>query len=599
MECVDTAFARGTPVLRKGRAARAAAMFALLAPLLGGCAGMNGLSGGLFTRGDADTPYGAYLAGRHAASVNDNLKAGDFYDKALADQPNDPVILDRAFMSALVGGDMDRAIPLARRLVALNSGERMPRLTLALAELKSGDYRQAREQIAAAAPGPFTALVGTLTAAWAAVGEGDKDLALEQIGTFSGRAAFTLFSSFHEGLMLEVLGDENGAGEAYAEAMETSGGGSIRIVEAYASYLQRQGRADEARAVLEGFLELSPDHPLARDALTRLAGGETLPPLVNDAAEGTAEALYGLGSALASDTSSNLAELYLRLALYMRPDFDIAQSLLAGTYEQQKRWADAVAAYGKVGTDSPLAMNARIQTALALNEMERQAEAIGVLEGAAKRNPQAVEPVVAMGDIYRAAENYAAAAAQYERAIALSGEPDSSDWTLYYARGICFERLGEWDKAEADLLLALSMSDEHPLVLNYLGYSWVEQHRNLDEALAMIEKAVERRPNDGFIVDSLGWARYRLGEYDLAVKYLERAAELQPGDPTINEHLGDAFWKVGRKIEARFQWSHALSMKPEAKRESILRTKLDLGLEAGERAENDLKGSMPAGAAGS
>ncbi|PKP78131.1 MAG: hypothetical protein CVT81_05725 [Alphaproteobacteria bacterium HGW-Alphaproteobacteria-3] len=595
MECVDTALARGTPVLRKGRAARAAAMLALLAPLLGGCAGSNGI----FSRGEADTPYGAYLAGRHAASVNDNLRASDFYSKALADEPSDPVILDRAFMSALVGGDMDRAIPLARRLVALNSGERMPRVTLALVGVKSGDYAQAREEIAAAAPGPFTALVGTLTVAWAAVGEGDREMALERIGTFDGRAAFALFRSFHEGLMLEVLGDEAGAGEAYGEAMETSGGGSIRIVEAYASYLQRQGRADEARAVLEGFLELSPDHPLAADALKRLTGGEALPPLVNNAAEGTAEALYGLGSALASDTSSNLAELYLRLALYMRPDFDIAQSLLAGTYEQQERWADAVAAYGKVGAGSPLAMNARIQTALALNAMDRRAEAIRVLESAAKKNPRAVEPVVAMGDIYRAAEEYAAAAAQYERAIALSGEPDSSDWTLYYARGISLERLGQWDKAEADLVLALSMSNEHPLVLNYLGYSWVEQHRNLDEALAMIEKAVERRPNDGFIVDSLGWARYRLGEYELAVKYLERAAELQPGDPTINEHLGDALWKVGRKIEARFQWSHALSMEPEARREGILRTKLDLGLEAGERAETDLKSGLPAGAAGS
>ncbi|HAC58132.1 tetratricopeptide repeat protein [Parvibaculum sp.] len=598
MESVDTAFSRKAPVLRIGSVAKKLAVLAILAPALAGCAG-TGFSSGLFSGGEPETPFGAYLAGRHAASVNDNLKAADYYDKALAGEPDDPVILDRAFMSALVGGDMDRAIRLAKKLVAHDAGERMPRLTLALADLKRGDYAGAREEIAAAAPGPFTALVGTLTDAWAAVGEGNRELALERIGAFEGRAAFALFRSFHEALMLEVLGDDEGAGKAYAEAMETSGGGSIRIVEAYASYLQRQGRTDEARAVIESFMEISPEHPLATDALARLNRGETLPPLVANAAEGTAEALYGLGSALASDTSGNLAELYLRLALYMRPDFDIAQSLLAGSYEQQKRWEDAIAAYSKVDEDSPLYLNARIQTAMAMNELDRQDEAIRVLDAVSKRDPQRVEPIVAMGDIYRAKESYAEAAMQYERAIMLSGEPDSGDWTLYYARGICLERLGQWDKAEDDLLLALEMSGEHPLVLNYLGYSWIEQHRNLDEALAMIEKAVERRPNDGFIVDSLGWARYRLGEYGLAVKYLERAVELEPGDPTINEHLGDALWKVGRKIEARFQWSHALAMNPEKKREDILRTKLELGLEAGERAENELKGTLPAGAAGS
>ncbi|HCX69211.1 tetratricopeptide repeat protein [Parvibaculum sp.] len=599
MKCKDAAFAHVTPILRIGRAARTAALLTVFAPVLAGCAGTGSFTDGLFSRGEAATPYGAYLAGRYAASVNENLKAADFYDRALADEPDDPVILDRAFMSALVGGDMDRAIRLAKKLVALEPGERMPRVTLALADLKHGNYAEARGQIAAATPGPFTALVGTLTDAWAAVGEGDKELAMERIGAFEGRAAFALFRSFHEGLMLEVLGDDKGAGEAYAEAMETSGGGSIRIVQAYASFLQRQGRSDEARAALESFIELSPEHPLAEHALKQLDAGKPLPPLVSNAAEGTAEALYGLGSALANDTASNLAELYLRLALYMRPDFDIAQSLLAGTYEQQERWTDAVAAYAEVDEDSALYLNARIQTALALNELGKEEEAIAILKAVSKKAPGKLEPIVAMGDIYRAKEDYTQAAEQYERAITLSGGPGPANWTLYYARGICRERLGQWDKAEADLLLALDLSNEHPLVLNYLGYSWIEQHRNLDEALDMIEKAVERRPNDGFIVDSLGWARYRLGEYDLAVKYLERAAELQPGDPTINEHLGDALWKVGRRIEARFQWSHALATEPEEQRVGILRTKLDLGLEAGERAESELKGTIPAGAAGS
>ena len=589
MNVADKARPGRSPALRMTRAVAVAAMLATL----GGCAGTDGFPG--FSKGRGETPYGAYLAGRHAASVNDSGKAADFYDRALADEPDDPVILERAFMAALTAGEMNRAVPLARRLTEIEPGERMARLTLALAAVKSGDYDDARAEMDAASPGPFTALVGTLTLAWAAAGDGDKAQAMDKIGAFEGRAAFALFRSYHQALMLEVLDDQEGAAAAYASAMETSGGSSVRVVQAYASFLSRHGRTEEARGVLQGFVELSSDHPLAEHDLALLVSEGELPPLVDTASEGVAEALYGLGSALAADTSSNLAELYLNLALYMRPDFDIARSLLGGAYEAQKRWPDAVATYEKVGKNSPLYLNARIQTAMALNEMDRQEDAVRVLERTAKEHPGKVEPLVAMGDIYRAEEKYAEAATQYERAIALTGEPDERDWTLYYARGICFERLGQWDKAEEDLTLALELSDEHPLVLNYLGYSWIEQHRRLDEALAMIEKAVERRPNDGFIVDSLGWARYRLGEYDIAVKYLERAAELQPNDPTINEHLGDALWKVGRQIEARYQWSHALSMDPDERREEILRTKLDFGLEAGERAENETKAPAPAG----
>lgn len=574
------------------RVARMTAM-AVLVSSLGACAGTESFP--VFSKKQTETPFGAYLAGRHAAAQNDSSQAAIFYERALRDQPDDPIILERAFTAALTAGDMDRAVPLARRLSAIDPAERMARLTLALTALRDGRYDDASKEMDAASPGPFTALVGTLTHAWAAVGSGDRAAALERISAFEGRAAFALFRAYHEALMLDVLGDSEGAGEAYNRAMDASGGSSIRVVQAYASYLSRAGRTEEAAGVLVAFLQMAGGHPLAEFELRSVAAGDTLPPLVANASEGVAEALYGLGSALASDTTSNLAELYLNLALYLRPDFDIARSLLAGAYEAQKRWQDAVAAYDRIGKSSPLHLNARIQTAMALDKMDREADAARVLRSLARDYPDRIEPYVALGDIHRAKEKYAEAAAEYQRAIELAGEPAERDWTLYYARGICFERLGEWDKAERDLKLALSLSNEHPLVLNYLGYSWIEQQHRLDDALEMIEKAVEQRPNDGYIVDSLGWARYRLGQYDLAVKYLERAVELQPGDPTINEHLGDAYWKVGRRIEARYQWRHALAMDPEPAREAILRTKLDFGLEAGEGLELEAKAGSQAG----
>jgi Flp pilus assembly protein TadD len=115
-------------------------------------------------------------------------------------------------------------------------------------------------------------------------------------------------------------------------------------------------------------------------------------------------------------------------------------------------------------------------------------------------------------------------------------------------------------------------------VLNYLGYSWVDQGINLDEGMKMIRRAVEQRPDDGYIVDSLGWAYYRTGNIEEAVKNLERAVELKPDDPTINDHLGDAYWKTGRHLEAQFQWQHALQLKPEADEQKKIEEKIKVGL---------------------
>jgi Flp pilus assembly protein TadD len=157
-------------------------------------------------------------------------------------------------------------------------------------------------------------------------------------------------------------------------------------------------------------------------------------------------------------------------------------------------------------------------------------------------------------------------------------------WSLFYSRGIALERSGQWKRAEADLLHALELKPDQPLVLNYLGYSWIDRGENLERGLKMVEKAVELRPEDGYIVDSLGWAHYRLGDYPNAVQYLEKAIELVPEDPTINDHLGDAYWQNGRSIEARYQWRRALQFGPQEDEVKPIEAKLESGLAPAARA---------------
>ena len=588
--------ARGSARLRHGflRGFLRLALFGGLALTVSGCATL-GIGDSNIIR--TETAYGAYLAGRHAAAESESDVAAAYFDEALKAAPNDPIVLQRAFTASLVASDERRAVRLARELVKQTPDDRLAGLVLALDAVKRSDYTSQALADAQAESGPFSALVGTLTGAWASAGEGNKQAALEKLAIFEGRTAYDLFRTFHKALILDYLGDPQAANTAFEEAMKATGGGSIRVVQAYASFLQRNGHARDAETLFRQFQTLAPDNPLMKDGLRRLAEGEKLPRVAATPSAGVAEVLYGLGSALDQGATRQLAQLYIHLALFMEPDFDVARTVLGGLYEDQKRWQIAIDQYAQVPEDSALYLSAQIQTGIDLNRLGKQDDAISLLQALADDHPQEVDPLVALGDIYRSKEDYTQAEAQYEKAIALVGEPAKSDWTLFYARGICNERLGNWPQAEKDLKLALKLSDGNALVLNYLGYSWVEQGQHLSEAFDMIEKAVEQRPDDGYIVDSLGWAHYRLGEYKEAVKYLERAAELEPSDPTINEHLGDALWKVGRRIEAQFQWNHALELDPEKKRIPLLKDKLKYGLEEAEK-RNDVGALLDTGAPG-
>ena len=207
-------------------------------------------------------------------------------------------------------------------------------------------------------------------------------------------------------------------------------------------------------------------------------------------------------------------------------------------------------------------------------------QAIAQLLALTQKNPRDLTAWTALGDAYRDQEKFTESAAAYDHAVGLLGADKNTSWPLYYARGIAEERSHHWDAAESDLKHALQLSPEQPQVLNYLGYSWVDQGRHLPEALSMLEKAHSLSPFDGYIADSVGWAYYRLGRYQDAVKLLENAIQLVPGDSTVNEHLGDAYWKIGRKLDARFQWSHALAFGPDPTAKAELEKKLASAIDA-------------------
>ena len=524
------------------------------------------------------TMSGSYLAARHASVERDSNSAATFYRSALRTDPKNNELLDRAFISSLADGDIDEAVKLADRILITDKSNRVARLVIGVRDLKAKKYASAQLNINQSIRGPITDLVATLLSGWASYGAGDTKAAVANIDKLTGPEWYPLFKDLHAGMILELSGKEKEAGARLERAYKLDDS-MLRVADDYARWLTRNKDDAAANAIYEAFDKKLPRHPLVLEGLRDTKAGKKLPPLVDSAQTGAAEALYGIGATLTRRGGEDLALVYLQLSLYLAPNHPLALLSLADLYESVKKPAMAIKVYERMPANSPLKRNAQIQLATNLDAADRSDEAIKILKGVTAEDPKDIEAIMALGNVERGRKKFADCVQTYSQGIdALPEASEKANWVYFYYRGICEERSKQWNKAEADMRKALGLQPEQPHVLNYLGYSWIDQGINLDEGMKMIKRAVDQRPDDGYIVDSLGWAYYRIGNFEDAVKNLERAIDLKPEDPTINDHLGDAYWRIGRTLEAKFQWAHARDLKPEPEDLPKIEAKIENGL---------------------
>jgi tetratricopeptide (TPR) repeat protein len=524
------------------------------------------------------TTSGSYLAARHASVERDASSAAAFYRSALRSDPKNNELLDRAFISSLADGDIDEAVKLADRILTIDKSNRVARLVVGVRDLKQKKYAAAQININQSIRGPITDLVATLLSGWASYGAGDTKTAVANIDKLTGPEWYPIFKDLHSGMILELAGKEKDAGIRLERAYKLDDS-MLRVADAYARLLSRGKDPAAATAIYAAFDKKLARHPLVQEGLRDTRAGKKLTPLVDTPQSGAAEALYGIGATLTRRGGEDLALVYLQLSLYLAPNHPLALLSLADLYESVKKPPMAIKVYERMPANSPLKRNAQIQLATNLDSADRSDEAIKILKGVTAEDPKDIEAIMALGNIERGRKRFADCAQTYTQAIdVMPASAEKGAWVTYYYRGICFERSKQWSKAETDMRKALELQPEQPHVLNYLGYSWIDQGINLDEGMKMIKRAVEQRPDDGYIVDSLGWAYYRIGNFEDAVKNLERAIDLKPEDPTINDHLGDAYWRVGRVLEAKFQWAHARDLKPEPEELPKIEAKIENGL---------------------
>jgi tetratricopeptide (TPR) repeat protein len=513
----------------------------------------------------APTLSGSYLSGRAAQRADDWAAAADFTREALERDPRNPVLLQRTFILMLGAGRTDEARTLAERLSAGGAEGQLVTLFQIAEDVRAGRAEPAADRMRRMSREGMGQFLHPLLDAWVTLANGDADRAVAALAPLERTSGLRPLLHLHTALIREQSGNLDAAAESYAAALEA--GPALRVVQAVSGFYRRTGRAADADAAIARFMATS------GDAGGMLDPGATTP-IVTTPAEGMAEALFNLAVALDQEGADETALFYARIALHLRPDFAFARLVVGDVLTQRKRHTEALVEFRRVAEVPALAWTGRLRIADSLANLKREDEARDTLTAMAQERPDRTDALVRLGDLHRQAERFAEAVGPYTRALERTTVIEPRHWGLFYARGIAHERSKQWPQAEADFLKALELSPEQPYVLNYLGYSWIDRGENLERGREMVERAVRLRPNDGHIVDSLGWAHFKLGNLADAVRYMERAVELKAMDPVINDHLGDVYWAVGRYSEARFQWERALLRAEEADLIAQIREKL-------------------------
>lgn len=564
----------GSPV-RLGGASALVVLLSACVPWLGGPAGSGA---GIVGQTEAGAEYADFLTARYASLTHDPVAAARYYRRAAERAPADSALLDRAVLATLVEGDADAAARFAAGADARTlAAAPFARLALIADDIAAGRDARALKRLDASGLGALNDDIARGLSAWLTAREDtDKGVARavapdnrrRLAGEFDGIQALILASAGRDREALAKFADE-GAPRARAPFLAA----------AHARLAAVAGDPARARDILAASVAANGPAPETRLAAAMLDGREPLTPPRLSTRQGAAAAIDIVSSAPATRSNTDLSVAYLSLALHIDPEFDAARLRLAGALRNAGRTQEAIDQFRRIAAGSPAAAMARIGEARLLRQRGETDAALAAGKAALAAS-RSREMLLEVADLDRDAGRAADAERLYSEAIAADAAAGRGDWRALFARASVRETLGRWPEAEADLKRALQLEPGQPDVLNFLGYAWVDRGENVEEGFKLIKQAIQARPDRGYIVDSLGWAHYRRGDYEEAVTALEKAAELDPADAVITGHLGDAYWRVGRRVEAGFEWRRALELGPDARQAADLRQKLADGLPA-------------------
>ena len=523
---------------------------------------------------------GLYLSARHAEAVSHDTRATTFLSRILALDPDNQDIRRHTYFLAAQIGDFRTAAATAAQAIDGTPQLSLALLIVAVKNFKEEKYKNAWSSLDAISTQSAVGFALPLLRAWGMAPLQPAEPALAELAALKGMSGTGDLYNAMAGMLNEYYGREQQARAHYDLLAARGQQIPPAILRLVTDGYQRLGEKEKAQALIAAFAETHGASLFIEnftDALKVSPGTGKI-----SAADGMAEALFASCQMLLQSVRSSfgiqLAVVHGQAALFLKSDMLVARRIVAAALSGRERYGEANTVLAPVKKKDTGYAPIKLQMAENFERMDRPADALALMKEVTRHRPDWPDVHIAMGDHLRRAEDFVGAAAAYDRAFQLLPEQETKTWQLYYARGIALERTNRWDRANQDFRTALNLKPDEASVLNYLGYSLIDRGLDIAEGRGLIEKAFELEPDDGYIVDSLGWVMYLMGETQNAVDYLERAVETVPADPTINDHLGDAYWRAGRRQEAHFQWRRALTLDPKADQRTQIRKKMEQGL---------------------
>ncbi|MBC8408211.1 MAG: tetratricopeptide repeat protein [Rhodobacteraceae bacterium] len=526
----------------------------------------------------SDNNAGSYLSAIHAERNNDFSSASKFYSLSLENDAYNVLLLNGAVRSNIKNGNFSDALFFSKRLIKLKEEAPITSLLMLTNAIKNEEFNRAK--LLLNEPNQFNIYLEAILTGWLEIGAGNIGKGLNYFKESENAKKLGSISRNHLALALAMVGDFEKADAILSNFTNGSNLIDRESVIAHAQIMAQIGKNLEAVELLDRFLIGNDDLEISK--LRRLidAGAPVKYDYITNSKQGAALALYTVANAINNEKDYALSLIYSRLVHHIDNKNIENILLISKNLLNLEQYKLTIENYNNVPNNHIKFKNAEIGRANALFFQGKEEGSIEVLIALVRDNPKDIELHTTLGNSLRRSEKFLEASIIYNEAILLIENKGLKSWFEYYAKGICNERLGNWELAEVDFRKALAIEPNQPSLLNYFGYSLVEKGIHLEEALDLIKRAVRGQPNDGYITDSLGWALYRLGKYSEAVIHMERATELMPLDPIINDHLGDVYWAVDRHTEAEFQWRRALSFDPEEKDAKRINKKLNIGLDA-------------------
>jgi len=521
--------------------------------------------------------YRNYLVGRFAMTQGDVATASLRMGAAVAYDPGNVDLRQKAFLVSILNGDIDQAADLGPGAGSTATSQLMVHMISAIRAVRDGHAAIAEREIDAVLKTDGTERSAQMIKPYIQAMNGQWDKALDESGDTALQASdnnrlMGYLIKLDRARLNELKGHLDAA-EADYKALYQPGAAAVIFGPDYANFLERQGRRDEAKAIWTTISQQASD-PSSQQALDRLNNPKAAAPPLPDLKQSIAQALFLSATLYFSGNDTEMALANVRLSLYLDPAPERARIFLGQIEEELKNNDAADAAWAAVAPDSPYYSEATLRRVWALRARDELPDALNLVDQVLARQPDSLSFVVEKADILHAQDKDPEALAVLDGRIKRAGDADFT-WQARFLQAMVYDSLNRWPDAEVAIKQAQTLAPDRPEVLNFLGYGWINQGQHIQEGMDLVRRALQLQPKSGAVIDSLGWGYYKLGQYDEALGFIEEAVQLDPSDAEVNDHLGDVYKAMGRNAEAGYEWSRVLSLKATSRELASVRQKID------------------------